>query len=298
MPKRVAYLFALVLFLFFHQTVFAANLLSNADFEDGINNWSKYGGDLQVTSSPVNNGSSAAKFISSTQSTKWIYQIIPVTGGLAYAFSGYVLKNDNNIASILLRVAWYSSSNGSGSELSHNDSTITLTENNSSYQLLSTEAIIAPDAANSARVKGVAAFSSTTQTIAYFDNFTFEQVPMPTPSPSPTPAPTSTNQTSSTKSPTPTPKPSAAVAKSTPISTPSQVLGNKTEEQLLLASTPEASPIQSTSSEEQKGSSKTKIAAMLTGSGVTLIGLSIGFFVLYNKTLNKEHNKEEGKDIN
>lgn len=126
--------------------------------------------------------------------------------------------------------------------------------------------------------------------------------PQPSPSSTPSPTPTSTSQSStSTKSPTPTPKPSATPAKSaqpSPLPTPNSVLGTKTEEQLLLTSTPEASPAQSAESEESKGSSKTKIAAMLTGSGVILIGLSIGFFVLYNRTLNKEDNKKESKDIN
>ena len=116
---------------------------------------------------------------------------------------------------------------------------------------------------------------------------------------SPSPTQTSSTQTTSTstqKSPTPTPKPSSTGAKSSqpsPLKSPNSVLGERTEEQLLLTSTPESSPVESPNEEGTQNSSKTKIAAMFAGSGIILIGLSIGFFVLYNRVLNKSANEEK-----
>lgn len=239
--RTIIGLIAFLFFLHFANPALAANLLSNPGFEDGATSWSKYGGTLGNSSSTVNSGTMSATLTSTTQSTKWIYQVVSVTGGVYYSFSGYAVKNDSNISSILLRVSWYSSTDGSGSELSHNDSISTLTDNSSLYQSLSTGSFAAPDDANSARVKAVAAFSSTSQAIAYFDDFVFQEAVAPTLTPTPTSTPTPTNTpfptpTSSptntptpTKTPTPTPTLKPSVSPTPKEVLPTSVLGESTE---------------------------------------------------------------------
>jgi hypothetical protein len=234
-----------LLFLFcspFVESVFAANLLLNPSFEDGTTNWSKYGGIFEASSSTINNGTRSAVLSSTTSSTKWIYQTVLVTGGVYYSFSGYTVKNDNNVSSVLLRISWYSSSD-SDSELSHNDSISTLTDNNSSYQFLSAGPFVAPNNASSAKVKAVAAFSSTNQASVYFDDFIFQETaaptstptPAPTNTPTPTSAPTSTPTPTSVPTPTPTLKPSVSP---TPKGiSPTGVLGESNQSGLL---TPQA----------------------------------------------------------
>ena len=109
--------------------------------------------------------------------------------------------------------------------------------------------------------------------------------PTPTPTPKPTATPTPTTTTISTKSPTPTPKATPIPSKTTkpsPKSSPT-VLGEQE------SATPSATPTSevSPSPQPEKSNSKTKIAALLTGSGAIIIGTSIAFFLWYRKTLEK-----------
>ena len=68
-------------------------LLLNPGFEDATGNvpdhWSKYGGTLTQASAPIHSGSHAARFESSTTSTKWIYQAATATAGVAHVFSAW-----------------------------------------------------------------------------------------------------------------------------------------------------------------------------------------------------------------
>jgi len=205
-------------FLFFRgESAFATNLLNNPGFEEGVSPWEKYGGEVAQDISNVRSGSAAAKLTSTTDSTKWIFQIIPVTGGTPYVFSGYGIKNDPNVSSVFLRIIWYSTTDGNNS-ISDVDSTSSLTDNSSEYRFLSTGAVKAPDNAHSVGVKGMAAFSSKTQASVYFDDFTFEETVLPTPTPTPTntPAPTPTVAPPATD----TPAPESPTATPAPTSTP------------------------------------------------------------------------------
>ena len=128
------------------------NLLQNPGFEDGIAGWSSYGGTLSQVGSPVQSGAFAAALTSDTASTKWIYQTVSIQGGGAYTFCGCALKNDPDIETIFLRISWYESEDGFGSEISHNDSLTSLTDDQPYYSLLTTGEVIAPPNAYSARV--------------------------------------------------------------------------------------------------------------------------------------------------
>lgn len=116
----------------------------------------------------------------------------------------------------------------------------------------------------------------------------------PSPAFSPSPSQTSTHSTStSTKSPSPTP------AKS-PLSSPlkSPVAAPKTSPEILgeseASQVPSAQPSNTPSPTPKTESTKTtKVAVILTGSGVVIIGLCAVFFLWYRKVL---ENKEENKD--
>lgn len=128
--------------------------------------------------------------------------------------------------------------------------------------------------------------------------------PLPTPSPSPTPAPQQSPPASSvsSKSPTPTHTPktsqSPTPTKSPTITdkNPKIVLGEKEENQ---NRSPSPSPKQespSPSPSKKPTPSSPKIAAMITGAGIILIGLSFAFYLWYKKNLGSPE-KEEKNDL-
>lgn len=119
--------------------------------------------------------------------------------------------------------------------------------------------------------------------------------PKPSPIPTPTPSPSSsTSQSTSSKSPTPTPKPSPSnlkLSSATPLNSP-EVLAAKDQENG--AASPASSP---TPSAEGRNPSKVKIASMLVGSGLILIGFSAAFYFWYRRTVNlPEGEKEKSED--
>lgn len=118
-----------------------------------------------------------------------------------------------------------------------------------------------------------------------------DTVPTPTPSPTPT---STTSSTSNPKSPSPSPKPSptqtAAVPSPTAQKSP-QILSEATTSIILqspLTKTPSPTPTLA-----PKASSKTKIAAIFSGSGALLVGLSFGFYLWYKRVLTP---KDQEKD--
>ena len=132
-------------------------LLLNPGFEEatgGIpDHWTNWGGTLTRTSAPVHTGSYAGRFESNSTSTKWVYQIVAATEGVAYVFSAWAVKDDANVEEVYLRVSWYASANGFGTELSQDDSTTRLTTDDSAYRFLTTGTITAPADAHSARMR-------------------------------------------------------------------------------------------------------------------------------------------------
>lgn len=120
--------------------------------------------------------------------------------------------------------------------------------------------------------------------------------PDPTPSPAltPTPAPALTPSPTPIKSPTPTPKPSPSTLKlssPTPQNSP-QVLAQK--DQATVTASPTSSPTESPGGQNP---SKVKIASILIGSGLILIGFSAAFYFWYRKTVNlPEEEKEKSED--
>jgi hypothetical protein len=191
-------------------------LLRNGGFEAVSNGtpdaWSKYGGTLSLTTN-AHSGSFAALLSSSTSSTKWLFQSLPIQPNSWYAASAYARLEGPGEA--FIRISWYPSDDASGSAIAHSDSPPT---SSPSWTLLATGPIQAPPNARSARIRLMLRPASADPVSASFDDAWFDSTdepPTPTPTPSPTPAPTHT--------PTPTPTPTSTP---TPTPTPSSLPAN------------------------------------------------------------------------
>ena len=130
-------------------------------------------------------------------------QTVGVLPGHTYIFSGWEYQNNINEPFISLRICWYEGENGTGIEISQNDSTGIFYYPNH-YSFISTAICTAPPSAHSAKLKGIVRIAAPGLFASvYFDDMTFFETTSsstPTPTPSPTPTPT----------PTPTPKPTCA----------------------------------------------------------------------------------------
>jgi hypothetical protein len=164
----------------------------NGGFEDELDGWLKFGGELQAVESPRRAGSGAARFSSNTASTKWAYQVVEVDGGRAYAFDGYA-QVGAGVEAAYLRISWYESEDGSGTAISTDDSTASLTTSTSDFVYLTTGPCTAPDGARSARLRVMLAPAGDASASLYLDDFSFglaTTAAVPTLTPTPAPLPT------------------------------------------------------------------------------------------------------------
>jgi hypothetical protein len=165
--------------------------LRNGGFEDIDDSgmpvgWDRYGGDLSLASSPVRSGAYAARLQSATDSTKWLYQTVAVVPSDPYAFDAWIADIDPAVTSAWLRISWYESDDGSGAALATADSTTRLDAPDPAYRFLTTGAVIAPDAARSARLRVLLAPASAAAAAIYVDDASFGPADPLVPSP-PTP---------------------------------------------------------------------------------------------------------------
>lgn len=149
--------------------------LRNGDFEqaDGAgvpSFWSHYGGSITLGDRPPHGGAHAARLDSTTDSTKWIYQTLSVDPRAAYAFDAWILDEDSNVSSALLRVSWYAGADGNGTAIASDDSVARLDSSSGGYRYLTTAAITAPDTAHTARVRVLLAPASSARATIYVDD--------------------------------------------------------------------------------------------------------------------------------
>ena len=88
------------------------------------------------------------------------------------------LKNDPAAREVLLRVSWYASADGSGSQLSTVDSSA-LAEDSPEFVALDTGPVRAPPEARSAKVRLLLRPTSATPVVVYFDDVRFEATAAP-----------------------------------------------------------------------------------------------------------------------
>ena len=130
----------------------SGGLLANGGFEqsDGgkPGGWSKVGGELAMDAE-AHGGELAAALTSASSSTKWIHQVVPVTGGAWYrgrAF-GRVAEGD---AEVFLRLSWYASADGSGVALGQSESEAWAGD---TWEMLDTGPVEAPQTARAVRFR-------------------------------------------------------------------------------------------------------------------------------------------------
>ncbi len=152
--------------------------LVNGGFEDVREDgtpygWRKIGGEMGASSATSSEGDLSASLLSRTESTKWLYQAVSVEGGAYYQLRAMALKNDPAAREVLLRVSWYASADGSGSQLSTVDSSA-LAEDSPEFVALDTGPVRAPPEARSAKVRLLLRPTSAAPTAVYFDDVRFE----------------------------------------------------------------------------------------------------------------------------
>ena len=203
----------LVLILASIPTAATSELLVNPDFEDGLAGWGKSPGTTlySVITAPVYAGLQAAAVGSASNSAKAIMQRISgIVPGQVYTFSGFAYRNDPNLNVVRLRLAWYTSTDCSGSQSSINDSNL-LNSDLMSFVFLTTGPVAAPSGTQCAEVRAQVVPKNATPTTAYFDTLSFTTDSLITPTATlsaatTTPTPTATI-TSTLRPPTLTPTP-------------------------------------------------------------------------------------------
>ncbi len=125
--------------------------LTNGDFElpgDTPYGWRAHAGEALVTSEGA---TQAALLTSRGAATAWLHQSVRVEGGRWYQASGR-LRGGPNAAAAVIRVAWYTSDDASGPQLSATDS-VALGGASDSFVPVSTGAVLAPGDARSAQLR-------------------------------------------------------------------------------------------------------------------------------------------------
>ena len=275
------FLIASAIFLASATRIFAVNFIQNSDFESSsIDPWVTSGGGAAATLSAelVHSGTNALKIQHSKTASYGFQQTIKdVEGGMFYKVSGYGVTNDSNTASYFLRVAWYESSDGSGSQLSSPTDT-NKGERTDGNWVWFESVVQAPTTAHSVKVRLVLN-SKTDGVIAWanFDDVDFQE------SVAPPPTPTEELEDNSAPTPTPTPKPPTPTPTKKPTPTPTSTpIPLPTGEILGEEATPSGQEL--TPSPEILGETTSNLSDILPkaliGVGILFLLTSGGFLLL------------------
>src|SRR5262249_18752063 len=118
--------------------------LTNGGFDDGLYGWADVGADVEAAGG-------GARVSSNSTSTKYLYQIVPVTPGRWYARSARLLVGPG-VDAAWMRGARYAADNGSGGQLATGDSETLIGGAGASGEV-TTGALQAPLEAHSAAVR-------------------------------------------------------------------------------------------------------------------------------------------------
>jgi len=208
---RIKLLLLCLLLVLFPKKADAINLIQNPGFENGVQSWKT--NNSGVNFSTVNDiyyeGSQSAKISNSKTSSYGTEQTLTdISGSLTYKIGTYIKLVSPFPEKAFLRVAWYKSTDGSGSQSSTDDSPFPT--NTDAWQELSLIKNPA-EGISSAKVRLLVASGA-----AYFDNISFEEYFSPTA----IPAATSTPALLTEAVPTPTAKAETPTATPTPTPIP------------------------------------------------------------------------------
>ena len=154
--------------------------LVNGDFEEGVDGWWKFGGELLAVASPTHGGSGAAALVSTTAATKWAYEIVTIDPATTYEFAGF-LRPDGGVSEGFLRISWYEAADGSGSAITTTDSTGRVPGGTSTYAYVSTGPVTPPPAARSARLRAMLVPAGSAPATLYMDDLSFGPASAPSP---------------------------------------------------------------------------------------------------------------------
>jgi len=286
--KAIAVLVAFLIFLFcssFAKPAFAV-LLFSSDFENqNISGWTSSGGGASATiSSELSKSGNYSLKVQHDKTSSYGYQVlIPnIEGGMFYQAQAFGKSSNTSTDSFFIRVAWYSSSDGSGSQLSTpSDSNQGAVSDD--WVELKTGVIQAPSSANSAKFRLVLTSKSAgTLASAFFDDIVFAEATAPTPSPTLIPTPTS--QVFPIPSPTKSPAPASNAASATPKpSTPAPSIAfDKSSEEAVLGESSVSATMSSLSNPSGTQSPKGKeIVLFSRENNIAKILIFLGFvFIL------------------
>jgi len=201
--KRILFLLlAGMTFLFLPEDILAINFLSNPGFEEFFLNWTPSSGleeavNFTISSYVKKSGDFSALIKHDKTSSYGAEQVIrDIVAGEKYTAKGYIFFNDENAKNARIRIAWYSSVDGTGSQIKTVDSNMIETFS-SSWAELNTGVIEAPASAKSAKFRILlASVRSGAESLVYFDDLSFDIAEVPTATPILVPtlplAPTST----------------------------------------------------------------------------------------------------------
>ncbi|MCL5090875.1 MAG: hypothetical protein M1514_02580 [Patescibacteria group bacterium] len=225
--KKIIYLGIFFLLFLQSKNAFAANLLNNSGFEELLISWEASSGleistNVTVSSYTKNSGGSSCEIKHNKTGSYGAQQLIRgIIGGSKYRGNGYAFFNSDKGKNVRIRIAWYSSDNGSGSQIKTTVDSNIVIDKLPKWQFMDTGIIEAPLEAKSAEFRILLASLGEAEALTYFDDLSFEETFLPSPTPTPTnlpthtPIPTVTLIPSSTITLSPTAKPS-------PTSLPSQ----------------------------------------------------------------------------
>ncbi|MFN8583935.1 MAG: lamin tail domain-containing protein [Dehalococcoidia bacterium] len=155
------------------------DVLTNGGFEDGLYGWADVGADIEAVGG-------AALVRSQSTSTKYLYQIVRVSPGGWYEASAY-LEAGAGVDAAWVRIAWYASGDGGGSQLATGDAPPL----NGGAGEVRTGPLQAPAEAHTAQVRVMLRPLGAALAQLTVDDVRFDATSAP-PAPPPTPASTST----------------------------------------------------------------------------------------------------------
>ncbi len=163
------------------------DVLTNGGFEDGLYGWGDVGADVDVVGGLE--GSSAARLSSHSTSTKYLYQTVRITPGAWYAGSAR-LRLGPGVDAAWMRIAWYASEDGSGSQLATGDSGV-LSGGDGTAGDVAAGPLQAPAEAHTAQVRIMLRPLASDLAQLTVDAVRFAETSAPPP-PAPTPTPAAT----------------------------------------------------------------------------------------------------------
>lgn len=189
-------------------------VLRNADFAQGTTGWSVTRGRMSAASMLDGQGQSLV-LTAEDSSTVWVQQTVAVTPRGWFAASALLAPFDG-IEAAWLRIAWYASADGSGAQLSTEDSPAVTSATptamvRSAYEVVSTGPVQAPAEAHSARVRILLRATTERGAAVAIDDVTFAaSEPAEAAPPSPAARVQSTPSATPIASPTPPPRTASA----------------------------------------------------------------------------------------